>query len=175
MITKHILVTGLPATGKSYLAKFFKKMGKNAYDADDVIGRWVDKKTGKPREPTKREWEQLSGIEWEWDSKKLKSILKQNKEAYLFGSANNIHELAHLFDKTYYLRADKELILKRIRNKDREHDFGRPVKQRKLILSWIKPVEERAKKAGFKFIDASLTPEEIFNIIAKKSPKRLKE
>ncbi len=167
MKTKHILVTGLPATGKSYLAKFFKKTGKNAYDADDVIGRWVDRKTGKPREPTKREWEQLSGIEWEWDSRKLKSILKQNKEAYLFGSANNIHELAPLFDKIYYLHADKELILKRIRNKNREHDFGRPAKQKKLILSWIKPVEERSKKAGFEFIDASLTPRQIFDIITK--------
>ncbi len=170
MKTKHILISGLPATGKTYLSRYFKKRGKNAYDADEIVGRWIDKKTGKPREPTKREWEQLSGIEWEWDGIKLKKILKKNKEVYLFGSANNMHDFVSLFNKAYYLHADKDLIVKRIKNKNREHDFGKPAKQRKLILSWIKPVEERAKKEGFEFIDASLSAQKIFGIICNKKP-----
>lgn len=169
--SKHVLITGLSATGKTTLSKFFREKGKNAYDVDKVLARWIDKKTGKPKAPTDEEWKRLSGIEWEWDRRKLKRLLKQNKEAYLFGSANNTYGLANLFDKVYYLHASKKLILQRLKSEKRDNDFGRHGTQRKLIMSWVKPVAERAKEAGFEFIDASLSPQRIFNIICKKQIK----
>jgi shikimate kinase len=172
---KHILITGLSGTGKTHLYKFFKEKGKNSYDADEALGRWVDKKTGKPKTPTKKEEEQARGIDWGWDGRKLNRILKQNNEVYLFGGlSEHTTQFVRLFDKIYYLYAGKELILQRLRSKDRNNDFGRHPEQRRLIISWIKYAAERAKREGFEFIDAALSPQQIFNIICKTGKRKRK-
>lgn len=171
--SNHVLISGKSGSGKTTLAEFFKKAGKNAYDADIVpgLGFWTDS-SGKPRpQPTHEEWEQVKGFEWKYDSVKLKEILSQNNEIYLFGGSENIYDLAKLFDRLYYLYADEKLILERLEKRSKSgksyHDFGRIEAQRKGIISNIGARAEQARKAGFVFIDASLSPQQILAIICK--------
>lgn len=167
----HILITGNSGSGKSYLSKFFRGKGKNAIDADEYpgLGVWVDK-NGTILSPTKKQWLELEEIDFIWNPKIMEQLLSNNEELYLFGSSHNIMDFVKRFDKVFYLKIDNKLLVERLQ-KDREHDFGKDKKQLDKILSWTEYIDERARKSGFEIIDASLSPEQIFDIICKSTNK----
>jgi hypothetical protein len=167
---RHVLVIGPTCGGKTHLAGYFEKRGKVAFDCDSFPGlaRTVDLE-GNPKEPTAKEWRTWSGIKWVWNREKIEELLAANPEAYLFGTADNMYEFKSLFDELYYLDIGRELILKRLRSKARENRFGRFPKQRERVLNTLDYFAADAKKHGFRFIDASLSPAEIFRMICGRS------
>lgn len=174
----HIFVGGPPASGRTTLAKFFKEQGKNAFDGDLYIGMWLDKNGKRLNAPqgigrNVNKWANQHRLTWTCDEDKFNKLLKsnKNKELYLFAGPVPNH-LDRFFDRLFWLYADKKLVLKRIRlrlkDKDSYHSFGGTKVQREKIMSMVGPDNRDARKEGYEFVDASLTPKEIFRIITKK-------
>jgi len=165
-VRRRVLVIGPAGSGKTHLAKYFEKRGKVAFDCDGTPGLpRVEDAEGNPKEPTVEEWQEWSGLKWMWSRKKIEALLAANPEVYLFGVADNMYDFKPLFDELYFLKADRELIAKRLQNETRKNDFGRSPKQRDLVLNTLDNFAEDARKRGFKFIDASLSASKIFEII----------
>jgi len=169
---RHALVTGLAATGKSTLARYFIKRGKKAIDADYVIAKWVDESghTKKYEKDIGKEF--LEKYKFQWDIDKLQKLLNKNEELYVFGASTNLYDLADYFDERYYLKADENLLATRLKTRTGPYDFGRTEEQKHLIFSWIEYNERKAKENGFVFVDASLSPARIFSIICKTDSSR---
>lgn len=110
----------------------------------------------------------LSKHKWKWNKKRLVEMLEQNREMYLFGMSDNMYDLLVLFDKAYYLKVDRKLLTDRLKYREKEDEFGKTEEQREMIFGWIDYCEEQAKEEGLEFVDASLTPKQIFDIIASK-------
>jgi thymidylate kinase len=71
-----------------------------------------------------------------------------------------------LFDKVYFLKIDPQLQRERILNAS---DRNRNLDMNKgEIVIWGDWFEEAARKQNIPFIDASKTPQEIFEIISKR-------
>jgi hypothetical protein len=173
----HVLIAGPSGSGKTTLAEFFKQQGKNAIDVDlSGVGTWIDSEKNQVTAPADlgkgiNEWAEDRKLEWVWNGDKLKALLAKDEELFLFGGSGNMFDFIGLFDGLYYLKADKELVLSRLEMRLKSgksyHEFGKTQAQRDLILSGLEWGEEKARKAGFQFIDATLTPKQIFDIICK--------
>ena len=170
-----VLISGVSGSGKTTLMKYFKKHGKNVLDGStEGIGIWVDAE-GNPRgKPTKSEWAKREGFDWIWDLNALKKELRKYKrrEVYAFSDAANLSEVMALFEERYWLNADAKLISSRLRKRARGKlgkihgkTYGATKAQRDYVLRKLKLNNEWAKKMGFKFVDAALTPKAIFKII----------
>ncbi|OGE29724.1 hypothetical protein A2772_03075 [Candidatus Daviesbacteria bacterium RIFCSPHIGHO2_01_FULL_38_8b] len=70
-----------------------------------------------------------------------------------------------LFDKTYFLKVNPEIQKERLTHESRENPMGKTDYQRGNAVRWRKELEQKAKTLGIEFIDATLTPEEIFKLI----------
>lgn len=83
---------------------------------------------------------------------------------YVFGGSGNIARVFDLFDKVYFLKVEPEL------QKERLCSPARPTplmdKNEEGIVIWGGWFEELAIQQNIPFVDASLTPEEIFTIIS---------
>jgi ubiquinone/menaquinone biosynthesis C-methylase UbiE len=173
----HVLICGGAGSGKTFLAKYFKRMGVKAYDADSVKGlaRWVDRR-GRPTVFDKSDKEWWVNNWWEWDKKRIKHLLGKGEEVFLFGNANNNQDIIKLFDRAYYLKAGKELVSKRLRSWSRENPkgFGKSNEERDMILSWIPKDTRKATAQGFTLLDASLPPRGIFDAITGSWPSAWK-
>jgi dephospho-CoA kinase len=172
--TLHIFIAGGPGTGKTTLARFFKEHGKNAYDGDLCNGMWLDQ-TGKVVKPNYKKlgkeinvWAEKRGLDWVCDKKKFNKMLRMNKEMYLFGGPTP-RDPRLIFDKVYWLNANRELIIKRlkkrVRDKNSYHKQGSTKSQRDAILKKLELNNAKSKKEGYDIIDASLAPKQIFDII----------
>ena len=173
----RILILGPSASGKTTLAHYFQKKGKNSVDADLAgIGIWKTK-SGKVVKAPKglgkkiNQWAEQNNVLWVWDEIKLKKLLSKNKELYLFGGANNTYDFLEYFDRVYYLNASNALILKRLRKRLQDpkayHQYGKTKTQQEEILKGIGVGRKKAKNAGLIFLPASSTPEKLFIRICK--------
>jgi hypothetical protein len=162
----RVLIVGPSGTGKSRLARYFQEKGRNAFDADEVPGLagWTDL-AGSPKEISKEEWRTQEGVRWTWNAERMTELLRESEEIYLFGSSSNLYDFLDLFDRRYYLRASEALISERLQSPGRDNDFGREEPQRSLVLGSLPAEEDRARRVGFEFIDASLSPQAIFERI----------
>ena len=172
----HIRISGPSASGKTTLAKFFKDHKKNAIDGDLYTGMWIDKNGKRVRANYKKlgkninKWAEDKEFKWVCDEVKLKKLIlkNKNKELYIFGgpAPNNPKQF---FDKLFWLHANKNLILKRIKlrlkDKSSYHRYGETKKQRDEILRSLKYTNKKIKAEGYIIMDASLKPNEIFDII----------
>ncbi len=167
----YVLIVGMPGSGKTHLAAYFKKRGKNAYDADEIkgLGKWIDKNGRRVRyNHSKADQKWIQEHKWIWSGRKLRSVLRHNKNVFLFGTSSNVYGFVHLFDKAYYLKASPALISSRLQHIKRTNSFGKTDAQRESILERMNRSYEKARRAGFTFIDASMTPRQILKRITER-------
>ena len=120
----HVLITGPSGTGKTYFASELGRLGYPVQDGDHIpgLGYFVDNKTREFAE-----FNPLGDIEWFtnhtyiWNREVLEKYLEDNPRIILCGGTTNYEEVADLFDKIFYLKVDKELILKNLRDESREN------------------------------------------------------
>lgn len=169
---KRILITGPPGSGKTYVSSKLQENGINAVDADKVpnLGRWVDKK-GKEvefRKDADRTW--LSEHDYIWDKKVLEEYLLYGGEndMLFLGISANVYDLLDLFDLKFFLKPTSKLLRKRFSEPSRKNPMGRTKDQLNAIVESIKYHTKVAKKLGFLAVDASRSPNEIYEEIHTK-------
>ncbi|MGC8479467.1 MAG: AAA family ATPase [Candidatus Micrarchaeia archaeon] len=178
----HIFIGGPPGSGKTTLCKYFQEQGKNAYDGDKTVGFFRDKMGKKIKLPPRigkrvNKWAEKLGLEWTPDMERLKKLINdnRNKEMYLFGGPVPEH-MERWFGKRFWLYEDEKLALKRVKrrlnDKNAYHRFGETKEQKDKIVKMVKEDNIWAKKEGYKFIDADMTPIQIFEIITNNKIKK---
>ncbi len=160
-----ILVFGPSGSGKTYLADSFKKSGINAYDADKIKGlsSWYDRQGKKIAAPTTAREALDNHYSFLWSKKFLEKFLAEFKDVFIFGGSGNVFDVLYLFDKIFFLKVDPEIQKERLQSPSRETplmDFD----ENEMII-WGDWLEQEAKKRNIPFVDASLTPEEIFDFM----------
>lgn len=180
----HVLVDGPSGSGKTTLVDFFKSQGKIAIDADTYPGlaMWVDKNGNRKRPgmltAEQSELVRRGDLKWNGDRNRLQELLTQNgdKELYIFGETYNLQDFIDLFDKKYYLQTDTTLLLKRLKERagrvnGQYHVFGTTEEERDIVIRSLDSRSEQARRLGFVFIDASISPRRIYNLIVGKIPE----
>ncbi|NTU46160.1 AAA family ATPase [Candidatus Roizmanbacteria bacterium] len=165
---KKVLVIGTPGSGKTYVSHSLKEKDINAHDADDIpaLGRWIDKKgaTFSFKADADQQW--LDRHDFIWDVTWLTQWLsEQTDDVFLFGIASNYLETLPLFDQTYCLRVDRNIIARRLRDPSRENEFGNNEDQLKNVLNWADQFYLECSSHNIIFIDATLSPDEIYKLL----------
>ncbi|MBI2028008.1 MAG: AAA family ATPase [Candidatus Levybacteria bacterium] len=163
----RVLIFGSSGSGKTYVSTELRKLGINAVDADSVEGlsSWFDGSGNKMPYKEDADEEFLNNHSFLWDRKFLEEYLKENPNIYLFGASGNIFGMLDLFDKVYFLKVNPGLQKERLVHQSRENPMGNTEYQRENAVRWGRELEKKAKALGIGFIDATLTPEEIFKLI----------
>ena len=165
---KHILVTGPPGSGKTYVSAALRKLGINAPDADtiDELCGWFDKSSGKRVQyPKDADKAFLDNHAFRWERTVLHNFLGHQKRVYLFGSSSNIFVMFVMFHRVFFLRAPPELLTQRLRSKERANPMGRTDYQLKYCLCGARMHEELAYKLNIPMLDATESPERMFSRI----------
>ncbi|MBF8249559.1 MAG: hypothetical protein HW400_160 [Candidatus Levybacteria bacterium] len=164
---KKILVLGPSGAGKTHLSTVLKEYGLNAVDVDSIKGLhgWYDVKGNEVVFPRDAEKEFFDNHSFLWNREALVNYLKKNPDVYLFGMSGNAFDMLDLFDKVYYLDVPENLIRERLQHSSRINPTGKTPYQREVAVEWAKLIKERANDLGLTFIDAALTPEELYKLI----------
>ncbi len=162
-----VLVFGSSGSGKTYISSELRKLGINALDSDSIEGlsSWYDGSGNKVGYRNDGDEEFLNNHSFLWNRNFLEKYLKENSDIYLFGASGNIFEMMDLFDKAYFLKVEPALQKERLTHKSRENPMGNTEYQRENAVRWGRELEEKAKDLQIEFIDATLSPHEIFKII----------
>lgn len=163
----RILIIGPSGAGKTHLSKEFKRMGLNAFDTDELEGLhgwydWRKKKVSFPHDAGKAF---MDNHEFLWDRKFLENFLAQNPDIYLFGNSGNASKMLDLFDKIYFLKVPKDILIQRLDHQSRTNPMGKTDFQKQVVLAWADKNEKEAKTLGIQFIDGTLSPKEILKLI----------
>ena len=163
----NTLIFGPSGSGKTYISSKLKKLQYNAIDADTVNGlsSWYSGSGKKVTYPGNADEDFLNNHSFLWDRDFLVEYLKDNEEIYLFGVSGNIYDMLDLFDRVYFIKIDPNTQKERLMHDSRENPMGNTKFQRDNAVAWGEELEEKAKELNIQFIDGSLTPEEMINII----------
>lgn len=162
-----ILVIGPSGSGKTYISSKLRELKINAVDADliDGLSNWYDGRGNKIEYPRDADKEFLDNHSFLWDREFLKKYLERNPDIYLFGSSGNMFEMLDLFDRVYFLKVEPSLLRERLTHESRENPMGITEYQRENAVKWALEIEKKAKDLGVEFIDATLSPEQILDLI----------
>ncbi len=166
---RRVLITGISGSGKTYLARYFRRRSLNAYDGDAVHGlaKWVNGKGRAVSYPKDASQEWLSRNYWVWSERRLRALLNCRRDVFVFGIPHNLYDIVTLFNEAYYLKASRALIHKRLASRGRDNDFGKAPHQMRMILAWKNYADRQARMAGLRFIDASLPPSRIMRALLR--------
>ncbi len=162
---------GVAGAGKSYLVREMRRRGFKAVDVDDGLATFVDDYGEEV------EYNPKGGARW-WATHHyvlkvgaLEKLLKENDPVYLFGDvggqpgkANGLLDVTHLFDRTCYLKAPKELIRKRLKARE-DNPFGKNPEEVEGTMKHKKKLDDVARRRGLKVVDATLPTDEIIKVI----------
>ncbi|HXO74517.1 MAG TPA: hypothetical protein VN824_04785 [Puia sp.] len=174
-----VLIFGPSGSGKTYVAKALQARGIKAFDADQIEGlsAWYDQDGRKVAAPASAEEAKAGNYAFLWSRKFLTKFLKSfsgdspadSSDVYIFGGSGNIFNLLHLFNRVYFLKIEPDLQRQRLRSPSRPTP-NMDMDENGLIV-WGAWFEEQAQKHKIPFLDASLTPQQIFELISQKDPK----
>lgn len=164
-----VLIIGPSGSGKTYVSAFLRGKGINAPDADLIEGLhgWFDGNGNKVNYPEDADKEFLDNHDFLWNRDFLKKYLKNQDEVYLFGMSGNTFDMIDLFDKVYFLKTSPEILRQQLRHESRENTMGKTDYQLESAIRWGQKIEAEADKLGVEMIDATQTPEQIFDEIKK--------
>ncbi|GCE29753.1 hypothetical protein KDA_52370 [Dictyobacter alpinus] len=156
-----VLIFGPAGVGKTYVSSALKTLGINAFDADEIEGlsSWYDRDGKKVATPKNAEEVFAKHYSFLWSRTFLKAFLAQYPDVYLFGGSGNVTAMFDLFEKVYFLKVEANLQKERLTHSSRKNAMNE--------VRWGQWLETDARNRGVPFIDASLTPEQIFTLINK--------
>jgi hypothetical protein len=160
----RLLFIGRGGSGKTHLARYFRRRGKKAIDGDAYPGlsRWEDLHGNVLKDYDFAKWNPKSGVDWFWNPKVLKR-LAMRKELYLFGYARNTLKYVGLFDKVYLLDVNERTRRKRL--KSRRSTWGKAEAHMRDIIKGAGDLRKLSKRMGFNIIDTSMPPKAIFEMV----------
>jgi len=151
------LITGVPGTGKSTIAKELTKRGFNAYDTDMVgLAELRDRKTDRLMELSPDEPIDLNRYAWNWDKEKLRRILNGNGPVFLCGEASNQEEFYESFDHIFVLSIDEVILKYRLATRNVEgHEYGKHPEELRHVLNVYKEFKQRLVSKGAAPVDST--------------------
>jgi dephospho-CoA kinase len=162
-----VLIFGPSGSGKTYVSQALKRQGINAYDDGDIKGlsAWYNKQGNKVIAPKTAGEALKNHYSFLWSKRVLKKFLDKFSEVYIFGGSGNIFNVTDLFDRTFFLKVEPHIQKERILHSSRKTplmDFDESG-----IVIWGDWIEQEARKRNIPFIDATLSPGQIFEIITR--------
>jgi adenylate kinase family enzyme len=160
-----VLIFGPSGSGKTFISNTLKNSGVNAFDDGDIkdLSAWYDKNGNKVAEPKTANEALGNYYSFIWSKRILAEFLNKYSDVYIFGGSGNIFTMFDLFDKIYFLKVEPQIQKERILNSS-QRNSQMDINEDGLVI-WGGWLEEAAKKDNVPFIDASLTPKQIFAII----------
>jgi hypothetical protein len=154
-----VLIFGPAGAGKTYISSALRKSGINAFDAEEIEGlsSWYDRDGKKVAAPTSAEEVFTKHYSFLWSRTFLTHFLAQYSDVYLFGGSGNVTAMFDLFEKVYFLQVEANLQKERLTHSSRKNAMNE--------VLWGQWLETEARNRGVPFLDASLTPEQIFALI----------
>ncbi|OHA64139.1 MAG: hypothetical protein A3J30_00825 [Candidatus Wildermuthbacteria bacterium RIFCSPLOWO2_02_FULL_47_9c] len=165
---KRVLIIGPSGSGKTRISAELRKQEINAVDADLIprLSGWFNKDGKEVKYPEDADKEFLDNHEFLWNKEILKNYLENQNEIYFFGLSGNVFDVIDLFDKTYFLKVDPEVLAKNLRHALRGNPMGKTDYQLENALKYAEEIEQKAKELGINIIDATdKSPEDIFEKI----------
>jgi len=162
-----VLIFGPSGSGKTFISRALKNSGVNAFDDGDIkdLSAWYDKHGKKVAEPKTADEALGNHYSFLWSKRVLANFLKDHKDVYVFGGSGNIFNMFDLFDRIFFLKIKPQLQKERILNSSQRNPLM-DINKDGLVI-WGDWLAEEAKKHNVPFIDASLTPEDIFAILQR--------
>ena len=172
-MNKSILITGIAGSGKSAVCDKLKQLGYKAYGIEDIDGMFalVDKKTGRViKDHNNDSLELVKERDWVCDKDKLQQLMYKNAKGIVFycGTASNLDDLFPLFDKIFLLKANQEVLRKRLSARA-SNGFGRTSEVQEWMFSWKKWWEDHVCENGVIIIDVNRNLQKIATDIIGKS------
>lgn len=130
------------------------------------LSAWFDGQGNEVEYPIDAGEQFLNSHSLLWNKEFLRKMLGGEKETYLFGASGNIFDVLDLFDRVYFLKLDPSIQKERLQHETRENPMGSTEYQRENAVAWALELEDLARQLNIPFIDATLTPKEIFNQIS---------
>lgn len=161
-----VLVFGPSGAGKTYISRALHKRGIHAFDDTDIPGlsSWYDRHGQKIAGPDSADEALNNGYAFLWSKRYLAKFLRPLSEVYVFGGSGNIFDMLDLFDRAYFLDIPPRLQIERIQkaaDRNRQMDISK-----EGITIWGQWLREEAQRRQIPFLDARLSPDQIYSIIS---------
>jgi shikimate kinase len=158
-VMKRILLTGMSGTGKSTVIRELAARGYTAVDADgDEFSQWVevDGSSGVEVSPVD------GNRDWVWREERMQDRLSTEDTDVLFvsGCAENMPKFFPQFDLIVLLSAPASVLVERLRTRT-TNQYGKGPEEVARVLSLVKSVEPRLRRAAAYEIDTSAPLEEV--------------
>jgi dephospho-CoA kinase len=156
---KRILLTGMSGTGKSTVIRELAARGYKAVDADgDEFSQWVE-----VTDQADAEVAPVDGTrDWVWREDRMQYLLSTEDTDVLFvsGCAENMPKFFPRFDLIVLLSAPASVIVQRLRTRT-TNLYGKRPEEIARVLSLVKSIEPRLRRAAGYEIDTSAPLEEV--------------
>lgn len=160
-----ILIFGPSGAGKTYVSHALANKGINAFDADEIDGlsAWYNKNGHKVPAPSTAREALTNQYSFVWDRRFLKEFLNKFTTVYIFGGSGNTFSVLDLFDRVFFLHVDPLLQQERLKHSSRPNPLMDKDEDGTVI--WGEWLAKEAEKHGITFINAALSPDEIFSLL----------